>query len=99
MRRENSSPFSSLFAFYPTRDLNIQVKEQAEIAHGEYVSGDYFHGLEVLPAAGRLISPDDDRAGAAVVAVASFGFCQRHFGEPTNRPGKQFLSTMCRWSW
>jgi len=89
--QENSSPFSRLFAYYPTRDLNVQVKGQAEIAQGEYVSGDYFRGLEVPPAAGRLISADDDRAGAAVVAVVSFGFSQRHFGGAENALGQTII--------
>jgi hypothetical protein len=59
--RENNSIFSSLFAYYPTEKRTLTVKGQAEIAAGEYISGDYFRGLEVPPAAGRLILADDDR--------------------------------------
>lgn len=88
---QNNSPFSSVFAYYPTRDLNVLIKGQAEIAHGEYVSGDYFRGLGVPPAAGRLISTDDDRTGAALVAVVSFGFSQSHFGGPANATGQTIV--------
>ena len=87
----NSEPFSTLFAYYPTHGLNVIVKGQAEVDKGEYVSGHYFQGLEVAPAAGRLISSGDDRAGSAVVAVASFGFSQRHFGGPANVAGQTIL--------
>jgi predicted permease len=86
--QNNDAPFSSVFAYCPTHDLNVTVKGQAEVDYGEYVSGDYFQGLEIVPAAGRLISPDDDRAGSAAVAVASFGFSQRHFGGPENGTGQ-----------
>ena len=62
--RKNDSLFSSVFAYHTAHELNVMVKGQADIANGEYVSGDYFRGLAVPPAAGRLIVPDDDRAGA-----------------------------------
>ena len=90
--QKNSSPFSSLFAYYPTHRLNVIVKNQAEIDKGEYVSGDYFRGLEMPPAAGRFISPDDDRVQAPVVAVASFGFSQRRFGSAANAVGQTILA-------
>ena len=43
------------------------------------VSGAYFRGLGVTPAAGRLISPDDERGGAQV-AVISYAYWSRRFG-------------------
>jgi len=51
------------------RAVNLSINGQAEIASGELVSGDYFKGLAVIPASGRLTIPDDDRAGAVAVAV------------------------------
>jgi macrolide transport system ATP-binding/permease protein len=51
---KNSSIFSGLFAYYPTEKRTLVVNGQAQTAAGEYISGDYFRGLEVLPAAGRL---------------------------------------------
>src|SRR5215510_12297530 len=68
---QNKSIFSSLFAYYPADKTTLIIKGQSEIATGEYVSGDYFRGLEVNPAAGRLIFSDDDRAGAPLVVVIS----------------------------
>jgi predicted permease len=47
----------------------------------QYVSGDAFSKLGILPAAGRLIAPADDAApGASPVAVLSYGYWQRRFG-------------------
>ncbi|HKF58842.1 MAG TPA: ABC transporter permease, partial [Blastocatellia bacterium] len=86
--KNSTSPFSSLFAYYPTGRLNLLVNNQAMIVKGEYVSGDYFPGLEVAPAVGRLIGPDDDQTGSAAVAVVSFGFSQRRFGGPAKATGQ-----------
>jgi predicted permease len=50
----------------------------------DLVSGSYFNVLQVSPVLGRVISEGDDRAaGASLVAVASYGWFQRHFeGNP-----------------
>ena len=67
------------------------VKGQAEQASGEFVSGDYFRGLAVSPAAGRMIIPDDDRVGAPAIVVLSFAFSQRRFGDVASAPGQSIL--------
>jgi predicted permease len=55
--------------------------EKSELIWGEVVTGNYFSGLGVLPAAGRVLTPDDDRAvGADPVVVLSHAFWQRRFG-------------------
>jgi predicted permease len=89
--RENNSIFSSLFAYYPTEKRTLTVKGQAEIAAGEYISGDYFRGLEVPPAAGRLILADDDRIGARLVTVISMGLSERRFGGAASAVGQPIL--------
>jgi predicted permease len=89
MLRQNGSIFSSLFAYYPAEKRTLLVKGQAEIAAGEYVSGDYFRGLEVPPAAGRLIIADDDRAGAPFVAVISMRLSARLYGNAPNAVGQR----------
>ena len=71
--------------------MNVQINGQAQIAQGEYVSGDFFRGLSVSPAAGRLIFADDDRAGAAPVAVLSLGYGEQRFGGAANAIGQQIL--------
>jgi hypothetical protein len=60
-------------------------------ASAEYVTGEYFRGLAVSPAAGRLIDSEDDRPGAAPVAVISFATSQNRFGGPPNAIGQSVL--------
>ncbi len=83
--------FSSVFAYYPSPRLNVVVGGQANFASGEYISGEYFRGLAVRPAAGRFIAADDDRVGAPPIAVVSYGFSQKHFGEPASAAGQPIL--------
>jgi predicted permease len=82
---------SSLFAYFPAGKLNVMVNGEAELAQGEYVSGDFFGGLTVLPAAGRLLVADDDRAGAMPVAVIGMGYSLRRFGGAANAVGQPVL--------
>jgi len=92
--RKYGSLFTTVFAHFPSwqmRRLNLTIKGQAEIAAGWSVSGDYFRGLGVPPAAGRLILSDDDRPGASAVAVISYGYSQKHFGEAANAAGQSLL--------
>jgi predicted permease len=47
----------------------------------DLVSGNYFNLVEINPAMGRLLAESDNgTAGASPVAVASYGWFQRHFG-------------------
>ncbi len=90
--QEASAPvLSSLFAYHPAGNVNVMIKGEAEIAKGQYVSGDFFRGLAVSPAAGRLIAADDDDAGAAPVAVISLGYSQRRFGGAAEAAGQPIL--------
>jgi predicted permease len=89
--RRNDLVFSSVFGYQGAGDLNLSIGGQAEIAKTEYVSGDYFGGLGVAPAAGRLITPDDDRAGAARVAVISYALSDKRFGDANKAAGQQVL--------
>jgi macrolide transport system ATP-binding/permease protein len=83
--------FSSVFGRYSWDEFNLSVRGEAEVASGEFVTGDYFGGLEVRPAAGRLIEPEDDRVGAAPVVVVSYADAQRRFGGAANAIGQTVL--------
>ena len=91
MFRKADAVFSSVFAYCPAGNLNVMIAGQTNRATAEYVSGDYFRGLDVAPAAGRLITADDDRAGAPAVAVVSFGRIQTSFGSPAAAAGQSIL--------
>ena len=89
--QRNSALFSSVIGYQGAGDLNLSVAGQAEVAKTEYVAGDYFRGLGVAPAAGRLIGSDDDRGGAPRVAVISFALSERRFGGRAGRAGQPVL--------
>ena len=88
MFRNNHSVFSAVFGYQGAGDRYLTVDRQTEVAKVEYVSGDYFPGLDIPPAAGRLIAPDDDRAGASSVAVISYALSQRRFGGSESAAGR-----------
>ena len=91
LQRTSSSTFSHLFAYQPAGRINVSIRGVAEQADGEWVTGDFFRGLSVLPAAGRLIAPDEDRNGAPAVAVISSGYSERRFGSVTAAVGQSML--------
>ncbi|HEY1338600.1 MAG TPA: ABC transporter permease, partial [Bryobacteraceae bacterium] len=91
LMRARSDVFSSVFGFSGAGRLNIQIHGQADLAVGQFVSGRFFSGLGVPPAAGRLIADDDDPAGGSSVAVASYGYAQRRFGDPSKAVDQSIL--------
>jgi len=84
--------FESVFAFAPLgvdrRNVTLSADNGAERVDGEMVSGDYFRGLGVPAAAGRLLSSDDERGGAQV-AVLSYAYWSRRFGADPAIVGQQ----------
>ena len=82
---------SSIFAFGTAGRPTLLARGQAELSEAEYVSGAYFSGLSVPPAAGRLIDFSDDAPGAPAVAVISFRYWQRRFGLDVKALGESVL--------
>ena len=84
MLRANQEVVSTVFGYAVAyRHLNIVARRQAEFVEGLYVSGGFYAGLGVTPAAGRLIGDEDDRTGAPGVTVLSWAYWQRRFnGNP-----------------
>ena len=90
--QEISAPvLSSLFSYFPAGKMNVLINGEAEFTEGEYITGDFFRGLSVSPAAGRLIGLDDDRAGAPAVVVVSHAYGQRRFGAVVDAVGREIL--------
>src|SRR6266508_3689645 len=72
--------FTGLVAEFPF-DASIAARGETERASGELVSGNYFGVLGVTPALGRVLTAEDDRApGAHPLAVLSYGYWTRRFG-------------------
>lgn len=72
---------SHAYAYFAIARIGVTVGDHTDALRGQYVSGDYFAGMGVVPVAGRLVQPADDAAGTAV-AVVSERFSQRRFGTP-----------------
>src|SRR5579862_6411768 len=89
--REENPVFSTLFGYCNGHSRTLTVRGQAMTAGTEYVTGEYFRGLAVSPAAGRLIDSADDRPGATPVAVISFATSQQRFGAPSSAIGQPVL--------
>jgi len=87
----NHEMFSDVFGFSNAGRLNVQIRGAADLAAGQYVTGTFFAGLGVAPAAGRLIEPDDDRAGGVPIAVLSYSYAERRFGDPARATGETLL--------
>jgi predicted permease len=89
---EETSVFESVFAFAPLgsdrRNTTLAADGGGERVDGEMVSGDYFRGLGVAPAAGRLIAKADE-AGGAQVAVLGFAYWTRRFGGDPSIVGRE----------
>jgi predicted permease len=86
--REQQGPLSDIFAFGGV-GLNVNADGQADVANGQAVSGNYYRGLGVQPALGRLLTDDDDKPGATPVAVLSHRYWQKRFSGDNAIAGKQ----------
>jgi predicted permease len=77
----NNKSFDTTFAFSANDDtVNVGLNGHASNADLVGVSGNFFSGLGVSPAAGRALQPDDDRIDAAPAVVISHNFWQKQFG-------------------
>jgi macrolide transport system ATP-binding/permease protein len=89
--RADSEVFSTLFAYAWGGRPNAVVGGQAEMLDAELVSGGFFAGLGVYPAAGRLIQEDDDRFGAPPVVVLSYAYWRARFAANPSAIGQSIL--------
>ncbi len=91
--RANKDVVDNLFAFSDgvAHDLNVVARNQAEVLHGLYVSGNFFSGLGMAPAMGRLIAEEDDKAGAAPVTVIAYKYWQSRFASDPSVIGQSIL--------
>ncbi len=89
--RSNRDTLSTLFAYARAWQVNLVAEGQAELDEAQLVSGGFYSGLGVTPAAGRLIVDDDDRSGAPPVAVISYQYWQRRYDGNPSAIGRPIL--------
>ena len=80
--------FASVFAYQNTDPLSLTIHDHTAPATGEYVSGGYFRGLGIQPAAGRLLGDADDRVGAQPVVMIASALADSRFGGPDAAVGR-----------
>jgi predicted permease len=79
--RERTQTLSGVYAArIEPMPMSLAGPDGAERIYGTIVSANYFEVLGSRPYAGRLLRDDDDREGAAPVAVIGHGLWQRRFG-------------------
>jgi predicted permease len=76
---QQKDTFSDVFAFTAIEQLNVENDGGAEVASGQYVTGNYYDALGVRALRGRMLAPADDVAGAPPAAVITWKFWQRRF--------------------
>jgi predicted permease len=75
----NVPQFSDLMGFVSTT-VTVVAGAAGHYAKEELVTGNFFSGLGVNASAGRIFTPEDDRVGAAPVAVITYRYWERHLG-------------------
>ncbi len=88
LRAENDV-FTDMAAHVPM-SAAVRGDDTASLVMGEAVTGNYFEFLGVQPVLGRMLGPEDDRPGAARVAVISSGLWDRAFGRDPDVVGRSF---------
>ena len=77
---EGSRAFSAVFA-WERRATHLSVRGWDELFPANAVTSNYFQGLGVKPALGRLLTPElEDQAGTETPVVISHSLWQRRFG-------------------
>ncbi|MGA2370030.1 MAG: ABC transporter permease [Candidatus Korobacteraceae bacterium] len=94
--RANTPQFEEIAAFQ-ANEPEISVRRAgssaaAETFPSEFVSGNYFSTFGLRPFAGRLLTPQDDTAGATPVVVMSYRAWQEHYGLDPSVVGASFMA-------
>ncbi len=87
--RERQQAFSGVFA-WGTDSVNLAPGGEVRPARMLYVSGGFFHTLDVQPALGRVFTTTDDQRGCGAAGlVISHAFWQSEYGGAANVIGRK----------
>ena len=81
--QDHNEVFSEMFCRFPT-SASLSFGRQAERVDVELVSGTYFSALGVIPALGRILTPEDDRVPSGhPFVVLNYNYWKTRFaGDP-----------------
>src|SRR5215471_7874046 len=89
--RKQADAFADLFAYENTLG-GMSADNKADHFVGSYVSGNYFSGLGLKPALGRLFLPGEgEDPGSEPQIVLGYSYWQKRFGGSSNAIGKEVL--------
>jgi predicted permease len=88
--QRDARTFSSM-AIYRNQDYNVTGRAEAERVNGLMISADFFSTFRVNPVLGHTFRQQDDRLGAAPVAILGGGFWSREFGSSPDVLGKPLV--------
>ena len=86
--RGRTNTFSGVAAFAGPLEVGLSGNGPANIARGEYVSGDYFSTVGAKTILGRTLSLRDDAPTASPAIVLDYGYWQRAFGADPSAVGR-----------
>src|SRR5438046_1486633 len=86
--QDHNEVFSEMFCRFPT-SASLSFGRQAERADVELVSGTYFSALGVVPALGRILTPDDDHVSSGhPFVVLNYNYWRTRFAADPQIVGK-----------
>jgi len=86
----DSSVFDALFAFKELGRVTAVIDGSAEPVNAFLVSGDFYRGMDIAPAAGLPIGPQNDVRGAGnQVVLISYEYWTQRFGRSPSVIGKK----------
>ena len=92
--REHTPEFADLAALQAgNAQLGVRrggSQAPVDTRNGQFVSGNFFRTMGVQPWMGRLMTDDDDRQGAPLVAVMSYQVWQEKYGSDPSVVGASF---------
>jgi predicted permease len=88
--RDHGAGFTDLFAF-ASKKITAVKSGKATTAAAMLVSGNFFSGYGTHPLIGRPIVPEDDRPGAAAVAIITYRWWEQHCGLDPNVLGQPIM--------
>jgi putative ABC transport system permease protein len=78
-------------AGFSSSEFHVGAPGSTSRVPGAMVTGAFYDTLGLNPVAGRLLTHEDDRPGAPLVAVASYGYWERQFGLDPSLPGRTIV--------
>jgi len=85
----DNAVFDSLFGFKELGRVTAVVERSVEPVNVFLVSGDFYRGVQVSPAIGRALGPEDDASSeTAAVAMISYDYWTRRFARSPSVLGK-----------